>query len=75
MFVAAQQFGNVAALGRLGQEVQPLERALPHGGAVLLKHRVLDEHAAPFGEQAQCVVELGYLDLLTVRRGAQLCQQ
>ena len=59
LLVAAQQFGDVAAFGRLRQEVHALERALHHRRALLLQQRVLDQHAAPLGEQAQGVVELG----------------
>lgn len=61
---------NTAALGRVGQEVQPRQGALHDHRALLLKQGVLDEHAAPFGEQAQGVVEG-----CGVRAASQCCRQ
>ena len=57
-FVAAQQLGHVASLGRLGDELHALERAALHRRAALLNDGVLDQGRAVLGKHAQRVVEL-----------------
>lgn len=58
LLVAAKQLGDVAAFGRLRQEIQAFQRPGHHHGALLLQHRVLDQHAAPLRQQAQDTVEV-----------------
>ena len=58
LLVAPEQLRDVASLGRTRQIVQPLERARHDHGAVLAQDRVLDQQAAPLGEQAEGIVEL-----------------
>jgi hypothetical protein len=59
LLVAAEQLGDVAAFGRLGQELRTLQRPLHHHGAVQLQQGVMDQHTAPFAQQAQGIVQLG----------------
>lgn len=48
----------MTALSRLWQEIETSQRALYHHRTVLLKQGVLNEHAAPFGQQPKRFVEL-----------------
>ena len=58
-----EQLGHMATLGRLAQEVEPAQRPLPHHGAGLREHGVLQQRRAPLGEQPQRVVQRGRVRL------------